>query len=212
MKILIFEDNLSLGGSLQTILSQSGEVEVLAIFETGEEAAKMVKIFKPDVVVMDIDMPRVNGIEAVREIKEERPQTSIVMYTQFEDDEKIFESLCAGANGYILKKSSPEKLLNYLKEVIDGGAPLSPEIARKVLQTFRNQQGSKQSLVKKYQLTRRENEILQLLTKGYSIKLISAELFIGFETVRTHLRNIYSKLHVNCGKEAIAKVLAEKII
>jgi DNA-binding NarL/FixJ family response regulator len=129
------------------------------------------------------------------------------MYTMFEDDEKLFNSLCAGANGYILKKTSPHKLFEAIREVTEGGAPMSPTIARRVLQSFEIK-----STAREYNLTPREKEILQLLIKGYSVKLIAAELKMAFDTARTHLRNIYQKLHVNCGKEAIAKVLKEKII
>jgi DNA-binding NarL/FixJ family response regulator len=210
MRVLIFEDNESLRESLISLLTDSGEVEVVGAFGNGLDAEQMVEAFNPDVIVMDIDMPRIDGISAVRAIKEKSPSSAVVMYTQFEDDDKLFESLCAGANGYLLKKSSPLKLLSSLREVMEGGAPMSPEIARRVLKSFHATQ--KESFEKKYSLTRREQEILQLLTKGYSIKLIASHIDVGYETARTHLRNIYSKLHVNCGKEAIAKVLAEKII
>ncbi len=210
IRVLIFEDNESLRLSLVTLLTESGEVEVLGAFCNGLEAAYMVEVFNPDVIVMDIDMPQMDGISAVKAIKENSPSSVIVMYTQFEDDDKLFESLCAGANGYILKKSSPLKLLSSLREVLEGGAPMSPEIAKRVLKSFHKYQ--KESFEKKYSLTRREQEILQLLTKGYSIKLIASKLEVGYETARSHLRNIYGKLHVNCGKEAIAKVLAEKIL
>ena len=140
-------------------------------------------------------------------IKEAKPETFVIMYTMFEDDEKLFNSLCAGANGYILKKTSPYKLFEAINEVIEGGAPMSPTIAKRVLQSFQNKSAPQQ-----YHLSPRESEILQLLIKGYSIKTIAAELKIAFDTTRAHLRNIYQKLHVNCGKEAIAKVLSEKII
>ena len=209
MRVLLFEDNESLRESLVTLLTNSGEVDVQGSFPNGRQAAEMVEAFEPDVIIMDIDMPILDGISAVRAIKELRPASAIVMYTQFEDDDKLFESLCAGANGYILKKSSPLKLLSSLREVVEGGAPMSPEIAKRVLNSFHNY--DKETFEKKYSLTRREQEILQLLTKGYAVKMISAQLDMAYETARTHLRNIYRKLHVNCGKEAIAKVLAEKI-
>jgi len=124
----------------------------------------------------------------------------------FEDEEKLFQCLCAGANGYLLKKTPPQKLFDAIQEVIDGGAPMSPSIARKVLTSFhlsKNQQ---------YHLTNREEEVLQLLIKGYSAKMIGADLDISFDTARSHLKNIYNKLHVNCGKEAIAKALKERIV
>jgi DNA-binding NarL/FixJ family response regulator len=129
------------------------------------------------------------------------------MYTMFEDDDKLFKSLCAGANGYILKKTAPDKLHEAINEVICGGAPMSPSIARKVLHSFRVS-----GKIIDYDLSKREKEILLLLIEGYPTKQIASELFIAFDTVRTHLKNIYVKLHVNCGKEAIAKALKERIV
>ena len=161
----------------------------------------------PDVVIMDIDMPGKSGIDGVRMIKEARPETYVVMFTMFEDDDKLFRSLCAGANGYLLKKMSPDLLNEAIIEVMHGGAPMSPSIAKKVLHSF--QQPTK---IIDYALSKREIEILQLLIEGYPNKQIASELFIAFDTVRTHLKNIYTKLHVNCGKEAIAKALKERII
>jgi len=189
------------------MLLNNSEHKVIADYGSVNEAATIVRRYRPDVVIMDIDMPGKTGIQGVSEIKEARPETLVIMYTMFEDDEKIFASLCAGANGYILKKTSPHKLFEALQEAIDGGAPMSPSVARRVLQSFAIKSRSHQ-----YSLTQREIDILGLLVKGYSIKMIAAELKIAFDTVRTHLKNIYQKLHVNCGKEAIAKVLRERII
>src|SRR5690349_823162 len=128
------------------------------------------------------------------------------MYTVFEDDEKLFQCLCAGANGYLLKKTHPSKLFNAIQEVLEGGAPMSPTIARKVLDSFRHGKSNR------YSLSAREMDVLQRLTKGYSAKMIATELDIAFDTARFHLKNIYAKLHVNCGKEAIAKALSEHIV
>jgi DNA-binding NarL/FixJ family response regulator len=128
------------------------------------------------------------------------------MYTVFEDDEKLFQCLCAGANGYLLKKTHPSRLFSAIQEVLEGGAPLSPSIARKVLQSF---QAGKNN---RYALSPREIDVLQLLIKGYSTKMIAGELGISFDTARFHLKNIYQKLHVNCGKEAIALALKEHIV
>lgn len=205
--LIIFEDNEPLKESLVVLLKSSAEFEVAGDFNNCSEAANIIRRLKPDVVIMDIDLPGKSGIEGTRIIKETRPDTSVIMYTMFEDDKKIFESLCAGANGYILKTTTPYKLFDAIKEVMEGGAPMSPTVARRVLQSF--QQKNMKQL---YDLSNRENEILHLLTEGYSIKLIASELHIAYETVRSHLKNIYSKLHVNCGKEAIAKALKEKII
>jgi len=207
VNIIIFEDNEQLRESLVTLLNNSEGYQVTADCRHVTDAANIIRRYRPDVVIMDIDLPEKSGIEGVRMIKETRPETLVIMYTMFEDDEKLFNSLCAGANGYILKKTSPYKLFEAINEVMGGGAPMSPTIARRVLQSFQNKSAARQ-----YHLSPRETEILHLLIKGYSIKMIAAELKIAFDTTRSHLRNIYPKLHVNCGKEAIAKVLTEKII
>jgi len=205
-RIIIFEDNDRLRESLSYLLSMNN-YKVVGDFNQCTEAANIVRVNEPDVVLMDIDMPMESGIKGVKAIKEARPATAVIMYTVFEDDDKLFECLCAGANGYLLKKTPPAKLFDAIQEVLEGGAPMSPTIARKVLNSF---QTSKEA--NKYQLSPREIEVLQWLAKGYSIKLIAAEMFLAFDTVRSHLKNIYQKLHVNCGKEAIAKALSERIV
>jgi DNA-binding NarL/FixJ family response regulator len=207
--IIIFEDDDQLRDSLVVLIgaSNSSDYKVIGNHADAMSAATIIRRDKPDVVIMDINMPGKTGIQAVTEIKEARPQTLIIMYTMFENDENLFGSLCAGANGYILKKTSPFKLFEAINDVMEGGAPMSPLIARRVLQTFEIRSSGHL-----YHLTVREKEVLQLLTKGYGVKIIAAELKISFDTARTHLKNIYNKLHVNCGKEAIAKVLRERII
>jgi DNA-binding NarL/FixJ family response regulator len=205
--IIIFEDDDQLRNSLVVLLGNSNDYTVIGNHADAMDAATIIRRYKPDVVIMDINMPGKTGIQAVLEIKEARPQTFIIMYTMFENDENLFSSLCAGANGYILKKTSPFKLFEAINDVMEGGAPMSPTIAKRVLQSFEIKSSGQQ-----YHLTAREKEILQLLIKGHSIKIIAAELNISFDTARTHLKNIYPKLHVNCGKEAIAKVLRERII
>jgi len=206
IKIVLFEDNDRLRESLAYLLKMN-EYDVVGDYNQCSEAANIARVYEPDVVLMDIDMPGDNGIKGVRMIKEARPQTSVIMYTVFEDDEKLFECLCAGANGYLLKKTPPAKLFDAIQEVLEGGAPMSPVIARKVLNTFQVKETSN-----KYHLSPREIEVLQWLIKGYSIKVIAAEMNLAFDTVRSHLKNIYQKLHVNCGKEAIAKALSERIV
>ena len=208
-RITIFEDNQRVRESLSALLDNGKEYVVCGAFPTVLDVTNIIKNEHPDVVVLDIDMPGMDGISAIPLIKEINPEISIVMYTQFEDDDKLFRSLCAGADGYVLKKTTPAKLLDAIEEVRKGGSPLSPAVARKVLSSFREKPNSARE---NYDLTEREVEVLQLLTKGYSVKLIAADLNIAYDTCRSHLRNIYRKLHVNCGKEAIAKVLAEKII
>ena len=204
--IVIFEDNERLRESLVYLLSMNDYL-VAGSYSQCDDAANIVRVYKPDVVLMDIDMPVESGITGVRLIKEALPATSVIMYTVFEDDEKLFQCLCAGANGYLLKKMPPAKLFDAIQEVLEGGAPMSPVIAQKVLASFRTRLEPN-----KYNLSSREMEVLQWLSKGYSIKIIASEMNIAFDTVRSHLKNIYQKLHVNCGKEAIAKALSERIV
>jgi len=205
-RIAIFEDNDRLRESLVFLLNSMTEYEVVGDYNNCAEAATIARVYQPDVVLMDIDMPGENGIRGVELVKEARPDTAVIMYTVFEDDEKLFRCLCAGANGYLLKKTPPSKLLDAIEDVLNGGAPLSPSIARKVLGSFQQNRSNQ------YHLTEREGQVLQYLIKGYSTKMIASELGISFETTRSHLKNIYHKLHVNCGKEAIAKALSERIV
>ena len=207
IRIIIFEDNERLRNSLAYLLKSMPDYEVVGDYSNCLEAMTITKILTPDVVLMDIDMPGESGIRGVAMVKEARPETAVIMYTVFEDDEKLFKCLCAGANGYLLKKTPPDKLFEAIREVVDGGAPMSPSIARRVLNSFQHAKTEN-----KYQLSSRELEVLQLLSKGFSAKVIAGELSISFETVRSHLKNIYPKLHVNCGKEAIAKALSERIV
>lgn len=208
---MIFEDNEALRNSLVYLLNAQPGYLVVGDFNNVHHVKAQVIAAQPDLVIMDIDMPGKDGITAVEEIKEIRPKTAIVMYTQFEDDDRLFKSICAGADGYILKKTSPEKFFDAIKDALDGGAPMSPLIAKKVLGSFRAPKPGNNNIQLKYDLTNREAEILQLLTKGYSVKLIAHEMSIAYDTARSHLRNTYRKLHVNCGKEAIAILLASKI-
>jgi DNA-binding NarL/FixJ family response regulator len=206
VSIVIFEDNERLRESLVWLLNSTEGYKVVGEYNNCLEAATITRMYQPQVVLMDIDMPGSSGIKGVSIVKEARPQTSVIMYTVFEDDDKLFQCLCAGANGYLLKKTPPAKLFDAIQEVIDGGAPMSPSIARKVLTSFQHHKSNH------YNLTPREIEVLQLLTKGYSAKMIAGELNISFDTARSHLKNIYTKLHVNCGKEAIYKTFTEHIL
>lgn len=207
-KIIVFEDNEKLRISLKALFEFNNEFELVGAYENALDAKKIIKQERPDVVLLDIDMPKLDGISAIPVIKEANPLVSVIMYTQFGDEDKLFESLCAGADGYILKKTSPLKLFDAIQEVRKGGVPLSPEVAKKMLRFFRE---DKKKSKERFGLTARESEVLQLLVKGYSIKSIAFELNIAYDTSRSHLRNIYHKLHVTCGKEAIAKVLSGKI-
>ena len=157
---------------------------------------------RPDVVLMDINLPRMSGIECTRRLKERQPDVPIMMLTIYEDDEKIFDSLTAGASGYLLKKTPPAKLLDAILELHNGGSPMSSRIARKVVETFRALGTSSKEIEN---LSKRESEILSHLAKGYRYKEIADTLFISIETVRTHIRNIYEKLHVRSRSEAVLK-------
>jgi DNA-binding NarL/FixJ family response regulator len=207
IRILIFEDNDRLRESLAYMLDTMPDFEVVGHCNNCNKAKELVLTLAPEVVLMDIDMPGENGITGVRMVKEADPLVSVIMYTVFEDDDKLFQCLCAGAQGYLLKKTPPDKLFDAIRDVTEGGAPLSPSIALKVIHTFQHTKTAKT-----YSLSSRELDVLQLLSKGHSAKLIGKQLFISGETVRSHLKNIYQKLHVNCGKEAIAKALSERIV
>ncbi|HLG38750.1 MAG TPA: response regulator transcription factor [Chitinophagaceae bacterium] len=206
--IVIFEDNQRLRQSLKILLDGVEGYKVKGDYENCINAAGIVEEHQPDVVIMDIDMPGVDGIEGLRIIKERSPRTYIIMHTVLEEEERLFKCLCSGANGYILKNTSFVNLLDAIDNVLHGGAPLSPPIAKKVLQSFQSPSSGRLQ----YNLSEREVEILKYLVKGYSYKMIASTCFISLDTVRGHIRNIYSKLHVNCGREAVVKALRDKIV
>jgi DNA-binding NarL/FixJ family response regulator len=207
-RLLIFEDNARLRQSLELLLNDEENFCVMASFPDCDNGDKMVEQYQADLVVMDIDMPGIGGVEGVRRIKQTSPEVKVVMHTMFDDDTRIFDSLCAGADGYLLKKTSPVLLINSLLEVMNGGAPMSPYVAQKVFQHFRRQSSNADS----FNLTHREKEILQLLVKGNSYKMIADKSSVSIDTVKKHLQNIYHKLHVSCGTEAVAKALQHKIV
>jgi len=208
IKIAIYEDNERLRQSLGLLIGAAPDMLLCGNYPNCLHIAEEVKYTQPDVVIMDIDMPGISGTEGVRICKETRPETQIIMYTVFEDDERIFESLCAGADGYVLKKSGPQQLLDAIRNVFAGGAPMTPSIARKVIGHFH----AKKPAEENFHLSARELEILNYLVQGFSYKQIAAECHISLDTVRKHLQNIYHKLHVNCGTEAVAKALRYKIV
>ena len=206
--IVIFEDNGRLRQSLKILLEGVAGYTVSGDYENCANAAAIVDEQKPDVVIMDIDMPGTGGIEGLQIIKERSPQTYIIMHTVFEDEERLYKCLCSGANGYILKNTSFVALIEAIDNVLHGGAPLSPPIAKKVLQYFQVTSAGRL----KYNLSERETEILKYLVKGYSYKMIASTCFISMDTVRGHIRNIYAKLHVNCGREAVVIALRDHIV
>jgi len=208
VSIVIFEDNARLRESLTILLDGVDGYTVAGGYDNCAQAAAVVDRHRPDIVIMDISMPEVDGIEGLRIIKEKYPETYIIIHTVLEDEDRLFECLCGGANGYILKNTSFVHLLEAIDNVLHGGAPLSPAIAKKVLHSFQQTgQGRLQ-----YHLTEREKEVLKQLVKGFSYKMIAGNCHISVDTVRGHIRNIYSKLHVNCGREAVAKALRDRIV
>ena len=207
-QLIIFEDNTRLRQSLEILLNDETNFQVVAAFPDCDKADKQVEAFSADLVVMDIDMPGIGGVEGVKRIKDKNPDVKVVMHTVFDDDNRIFDSICAGADGYLLKNTSPLQLVNALQDVMQGGAPMSPFVAQKVFQHFRQAKTDSAQ----FNLTAREKEVLELLVKGNSYKMIAGKMDVSLDTVKKHLQNIYHKLHVNCGTEAVAKALRHKIV
>lgn len=209
IKLLIYEDNPQLREGLTMLIDGSEGFSVLAAFKNCSDVAHEVKTFCPDVVLMDIDMPGVNGLEGLKIIRQINDQVKVLMLTVFDDHQNIFEALKSGANGYILKKTPPAKLLEYIQEASTGGAPMTSSVAAQVLKMFSQIQPAVEN---DYNLTDREKEVLQWLVNGYSYKMIAAEMFIAMDTVRSHIKKIYEKLHVNSKSEAVAKAFRDKIV
>ena len=204
IRVSVVEDNHFIRMALEQILINSDGYDVVAVYGSGEEAVNKMPSEVPDVVLMDINMGKMTGIEALRIIKEKCPSIKFMMCTVYEDDEKIFDALAAGASGYILKKTKPAELVAAFRDLYEGGAPMSGQIASRVVASFRKKEESKDSVLLE-SLSAREHEILELLVKGRLYKEISSTLGISQETVRKHVYNIYKKLHVNNRVEAYNK-------
>ncbi|MBS1657510.1 MAG: response regulator transcription factor [Bacteroidetes bacterium] len=212
IRVVCFDDNKNFRDSVTLLLSTTPHIRVQESYDSYDGITETIKILEPDVVLMDIDMPPVSGIEAVKILRAEFPELPVLMLTGFEDDEKVFSSILAGANGYILKNIKMDSLIQNIEEVCSGGAPMTPVIARKVLIQFAKTQTATSPSNEEYNISSREREVLQLLVKGKSYKMIAAELDIRYETVHSHMRRIYQKLHVNSAGEAISKIITKKII
>lgn len=214
ISVCIVDDNQDIRSALEQIIQMSDDCLLLGSFATADDAIQNIPLLKPNVVLMDINLDDGDsGIDIVRKLKPENPEVLFMMCTVYEEDEKIYEALTAGANGYILKKTAPVKLLEAIKELYEGGAPMSSQIARKVVAAFRQHRPA-EALVPAENttaagnirmLSSREKEILELLSKGMVYKEIAAQLFISAETVRKHVYHIYEKLHVNNRVEAVNK-------
>jgi DNA-binding NarL/FixJ family response regulator len=204
--VAIVEDNNDIRQALEQIIESSDDFTLAGSCTTGEEAIRKLPILNPQVVLMDIGLgDGMNGIEVVRELKASNPEILFMMCTIYEEDEKIFEALRAGASGYILKKTQPAKLLEGITELIQGGAPMSSQIASKVVAAFQNKSINTSLGSSLDVLSKRENEILEMLSTGLLYKEISDKLFITTETVRKHVYHIYEKLHVTNRVEAVNK-------
>jgi DNA-binding NarL/FixJ family response regulator len=207
IRMYIYEDDEDLREGLSQFLSFTGAFNIVCSFGNCDTIQNDLHAADIDVVLMDIDMPGTNGIEGIKLAKAIKPNVHILVFTVFDDDQKIFDAICAGADGYLLKKTPPEKIIEALKDVYNGGSPMTPSIAKKVLNAFPrvNNQNSEP-------LTEKEREVLQQLVSGKSYKQIAAALAIGIETVRTHIKHIYTKLHVSSMSQAVAKAINQKIV
>ena len=204
ISVAIVEDNSGIRRSLELLLNESPGFRCACACGSAEEALRLLPRATPDVVLMDIHLPNLSGIECTARLKELLPRVQVIMITVYADVEKVFSALRAGASGYLLKRSAPEKILEAITEVSAGGAPMTSEIARKVVEAFK---APRPTARVEDELTRREQEILELLSQGFANKEIAQNLNISFDTVRWHLKQIYDKLHVRSRTEAVAKFL-----
>jgi DNA-binding NarL/FixJ family response regulator len=209
IKVVIYDDINQFRESLAILINDNDNMEVIAAFDNCETVEKDITQLKPDIILMDIDMPVMTGIEAVKKIREFNSEVKILMLTVFDDNKTVFEALKHGANGYLLKKTVPAKLIGYIQEAYEGGAPMTASIASQVLKMFAQFSSPNAD---NYNLSEREKSVLQLLVDGNSYKMVAANMQISIDTVRSHIRSIYEKLHVNSKSEAVAKALRQKIV
>ncbi len=207
--VIIFEDTDSLRNSLALLVDRTDRYTVLGAYSNCAKAKEAVDEHRPQIVLMDIDMPEVNGIEGLQIIKASDPEIHVIMITVFDHNEHVFKAMQNGADGYLLKKSSPAKIIQAMDEVLEGGAPMTPAIAKKVLSFFSS---TKKQAKNQHSLTPKELEVLKLLVEGYSYKMVANGLEITIETVRSHIKKIYRKLQVNSMSEAVVKAIRENLV
>ena len=210
IKVAIFEDNAQLREMLFQVIDLTEGLSCTGAYPDAMDIEFKIRRSQPDIVLMDIDMPGISGIEAVRILKEKFPEVLVMMQTVFEDNEKVFDSVCAGASGYLLKNTLSEQIISAIRELKNGGAPMSPGIAKKVIHRFQEQ--NPYIKAEAYKLSDREKEVLTCLMKGMSYKMIAEACFISIDTVKFHIKKIYEKLHVNSKSEAVIKAMRGKIV
>jgi len=208
LSVVVYEDNDLLRESIVSMISLNKQFQIGGAFSNVLKVEEQIKSIEPDIILMDIDMPGSTGIDAVAKIRKAGWQTPIMMLTVFDDNQHVFDAICAGASGYLLKKHLSAKLYDSIEELRTGGAPMSPSIARMVVSSMHK----KTTQLNPYGLTARETDVLTSLSKGNSYKLIASEFNISIDTVRTHIKNVYEKLQVHSQAEAVAKAIHEKLI
>jgi len=206
-KITIIEDHDEFRKIVSDLINQTDDLHVISEFGSIELAIQ--NFVKSDLILLDIGLPGKSGIEGLKFFKKTFPDLLIIMLTNMIDDDKIYEAITEGADGYLLKKTSPQLLLDSIREAVKGGATITPFIAKRMIETFNLRKKSSET---EYQLSKREAEVLQLLVQGMNYKMIAAKIFLSPETIRNHIKNIYEKLHVHSRSEAVAKAMKERII
>jgi DNA-binding NarL/FixJ family response regulator len=212
IRVAIFEDNKLMRDGFEAICNGTAGLTCCGVFADGYDLDYKIKRSEPDVLLMDIEMPGMDGIQATRQIMRSSTEIKILIQTVFEDDDKIFDAICAGASGYILKSTSPARLVEAIQEVYNGGSPMSPYIATRVLKLFQQFAPVIPRDEEKYVLSSREKEILTLMTDGNDFHTIAEKTYISYETVRTHVKRIYKKLHVASASEAVAKAIRQRLV
>jgi len=208
IKVTIIEDHPDFREGLAYLLNATEGFECIDVFGSAEEAVQNISE-QTEVVLQDIGLPGISGIESVALLKKKLPDIKIIMLTVFDDDDNILKAIIAGADGYLLKKTSPQKILSALQEALTDGSPMTPSIAKKVIELFRNYVPKK---TEEFSLSKRESEVLELIVNGSNNKEVSEKLFISIETVRNHIRHIYEKLHVHSKSEAVVKAIREGLV
>jgi len=212
IRVAIFEDNKLMRNGFEAICNGTEGLMCCGAFADAADLDFKLRQSTPDVVLMDIELPGLDGISATRDITNKWPDVKILIQTVFEDDDKIFDAICAGASGYILKSTSPARLVEAIQEVNSGGSPMTPYIANRVLKLFQQMAPSAPQPDGKFELSPREKEILSAMTQGKNLHLIAQSFFLSYETVRTHVKRIYKKLHVASASEAVAKAIRERLV